>query len=141
MSSTSQKILGIDYGSKRIGLALSEVESSLAFPYQVIENKGSAKVLANLLNIINENEVVTVVIGESLNLDGDDNEVMKQIRVLIKLLKESKPDVDIHLEPEHYSSFEAERWSGKHDKIDASAAAIILQAWIDRDTFNRRKMS
>ena len=137
----SQKILGIDYGSKRIGLALSEAGSSMAFPYQVIENKGSAKVLANLLDIIDENDVSVIVIGESLNLDGKDNKVMKQIRALIKLLKDSKPSLDIYLEPEHYSSFEAERWSGKHDKIDASAAAIILQAWIDRNTFNQRKLS
>lgn len=128
--------MGIDYGTKRIGIAMAESGSTLAFPKAVIANNGSAKLVAKLCELITDNQVETVVIGESLNLDGRDNTIMKEINHLTKLLKSSLPQIDIYLEPEHYSSFQAERYQGKHDQVDASAAAIILQAWLDRRNYN-----
>jgi len=130
-------VLGIDFGTKRIGLAISRSGSSLAFPLSVIQN--SSTFLVDICQIITNENITVVVIGESLNLQGQDNLIMKEIRVLQQNLNSNNPQVEVFLEPEQYSSAQAKRFQGKNTMTDASAAAVILQTWLDRQKFSQTK--
>ena len=123
------RFLGIDFGTKRVGIALSDESGTLAFPHSVIMN--DKELVGQVVRIAEEQKVEAVIVGESKNLDGKDNPLMKDIEVFVTAVhKEAKKPV--HLEPEFWSSVQAGRWQGKTDKLDASAAAIILQSYLDK---------
>ena len=124
------RYLGIDFGLKRVGVALSDESCRLAFPHSVLPNNKA--LIAEVSRIAKEQKVGTIVVGESKNLDGKDNPLMKEITVFVRTVhKETKKPV--YLEPEFWSSCQAGRWQGKTAKLDASAAAIILQSFLDRN--------
>ena len=74
--------LGIDYGTKRIGVALSDEAGQFGQPHSVIKNSKAAKdeVLEKILEIVKTEQVAEVVIGESKDFKGQDNAVMAEIR-------------------------------------------------------------
>jgi putative Holliday junction resolvase len=122
------KYLGIDYGTKRIGLATSDEEGKMAFPLSVIENDN--KMVENIHQIIKEKEIKTVIIGESKNYKMEDNAIMTDILDL-KSIIESVFQIDAILYPEVLTSVQAEKIQGKNEMLDASAATIILQSYLD----------
>ena len=71
------KILGVDYGLKRIGIAISDEDNTMAFPKVVLQN--DSKIIENFKKIIVENNVKKVVMGESKNFKMIDNKIMKDI--------------------------------------------------------------
>jgi len=121
--------IGIDYGTKRIGIALSDESGTMAFPHSVIPN--DAQFLEKIETILTERSVKEIVIGQSLNLDGKPNKLQSEIENLVMDLTLST-GLPIHLEPEQYSSREASAVTGKNDQIDAAAAAIILNSYITK---------
>ncbi len=121
------RYLGIDYGSKNVGIALSDEGGSLAFPKEVLLN--DAMLLPRILDLVKIERVGEVVIGHSLNNQGEENPIMKAARKLGDQLKEGAA-VPVSLEPEYYTSQQAERIQGDHDILDASAAAIILNSFL-----------
>lgn len=123
------RVLGIDYGTKRVGLALSDESGTIAQPLTVIPN-GDALV-QEVVRICSEKEVGYIVIGESKRLDGTPNPLMEDITTFIDALNK-KTDIPIALEPEFWSSSEAERYQGKDAMLDARAAAILLQRYLDK---------
>ena len=72
------KYLGIDYGSKRVGLSLSDEEGNIAFPYKIIIN--NFELIDNIHNICGQEEVSVIVLGESHNLFGKPNKIMESIK-------------------------------------------------------------
>ena len=122
------RILGVDYGTKRIGVAMTDEGAQMAFPKLVLQN--DAKVIENFKKIILENEIKTVVLGESKNFKMVDNEIMKEILDFRDVL-EKELNVDVIMYSEIYSSAQAEFFQGKTDMLDASAAAIILQSYLE----------
>jgi len=126
---SSMKILGIDYGSKRVGLAISDETGDFAFPLAVIENiKNDA--LDGVKKAAEENKVKEIVLGESQNYNVEANPIMAQILEFKEKLIQL--GYSVHLEPEFMTSMQARRLQGPHDKIDASAAALILQSFLDK---------
>lgn len=122
--------LGIDYGTKRVGVAFSDETGKVAFPLVVLQNND--ELLNNVVKLSKEKKAERIIIGESKKMDGTPNTVMKEIekfKTELGLLV----SMPIVFEPEFWSSFQAERWQGKNDKLDASAAAIILQSYLDRN--------
>lgn len=122
------KYLGIDYGTKRIGIALSDDDGMMAFPHDVIKNDN--KILDYISEIMSKNKIDVVVIGESKNYKMEDNLIMDDIISLKKVI-EKEFGVEVELHPEVLTSSQAESIQGKNEMIDASAAAIILQSYID----------
>lgn len=122
------RILGVDYGTKRIGIAMTDEGAQMAFPKLVLQN--DAKVIENFSKIITDNEIKTVVLGESKNFKMVDNEIMKEILDFRDVL-EKELNVDVIMYSEIYSSAQAEFFQGKTDMLDASAAAIILQSYLE----------
>ena len=144
---TATRILGIDYGTKRIGVALSDEEAQFGQPHSVIENSKAKKdeVVEKILEIVKTNKVAEIVLGESKDFKGQDNEVMSAIRDFKASIESAlsllpSPAVPIIFEPEFLTSHQAEYFQGKHDLLDASAAALILQSYLDKKN-NREEVS
>lgn len=129
------KYLGIDYGEKRVGIAVSDNDGKMAFPKIVLENK--TDLVSKISELCKELEIDAIVIGESKDYKGADNKISSYIisfkRDLASIIK-----LPIFLEPEFMSSMQVEKTFGKTDMLDASAAAIILQTYIDKEV-NRQE--
>lgn len=123
------RILGIDYGTKKVGVALSDDLLSLAFPKAVLRNAPS--LMAELRGLVGGNDVGEAVVGMSLDLDGSENVVMEDIRRFAERL-ERELGVPVHFEPEYFTSVEARKSGVAPALIDAAAAALILQRFLDK---------
>lgn len=121
--------MGIDYGSKRVGIAISDESGSMAFPHLVLDN--NEQLLKKIEDIVNDKGVKEIVIGHSLGRDGSPNLVHQDVEELIGDLT-LHVGLPIHLEPEQYSTQEALRGQGRTAQTDASAAAIILNSFITK---------
>ncbi len=122
------KYLSIDYGTKKIGLATSDDAGRMAFPYQVIPTEGA---LSRIKNICVEEKVDTIIIGESRNLSGVPNPVMKAIEKFAIELSEAT-NLPIEFEPEIFTSRAAGREFGQDENLDARAAALLLDTYLKR---------
>lgn len=120
--------IGIDYGTKRVGVAISNDDNTMAFPHSVIENNG--QLIEVIEKIAEQHKVKTIVIGESKDLNGKDNPLMEKINEL-KVLLEARGFM-IVFELEFLSSHQAAQIQGEGKMHDASAAAIILSSFLSK---------
>ena len=121
------KYLGIDFGTKRIGIAISDKEGTLAFPHAVIEN--NEKFFERLEEIVKKEGAEKIVVGMPKALSGKETAMTKHVKEFIGQLKRKG----------FFAEEEDEMFSTKMTKDnatralrDASAAALILQQYIDR---------
>lgn len=119
------RYLGIDYGTKRIGLALSDEEGRVAFPHATLE--AGPKALSEVAAIIAKERIQRVVIGESRNFKNEPNVVQEDIEQFKKDFEELC-GLTVAYQPEFMTSAQATRSGGD----DSSAAALILQSYLDR---------
>ena len=124
-----KKVLGIDFGTKKIGIAISDENGNFALPKLVLSNDRS--LLENLGKIIREENISEIVIGESVNYKGEENPIMKDVKVFTKELKE-KFNLPVSFEPEFLTTHQAKSIQGQSALTDASAAALILQSFLDK---------
>lgn len=122
------RYLGIDYGSKRIGVAVSDPSKTFATPLSVLRN--SSDLLPELGRICKDHDIEAVVVGESKDFSLRDNYIMKEIRPFVESLKNSLK-LPVYLYPEFMTSSEAEHIQGRNEMHDASAAALILKHYLD----------
>ncbi len=122
------KLVGIDYGTKRVGVALSDESGSIAFPYATYANDRT--LLPLLAQIICKENVTIAIFGDSKNAEGKDNSIMQGAYALAEALQELVA-VSVHFEPEFYSTVEARQHTGKF-AVDAEAATIILNSYIEK---------
>lgn len=124
------KVLGIDYGSVRIGFAISNDEQTIAFPRGVIE--ASEEVCTpHLRNIINEEGVDAIVVGLPLSFNGEDTKMTGEARAFAKNI-EQEYGLPVHLQNEILTSKLADQHVRDKTMRDARAAALILQSYLDR---------
>ena len=124
------RLLGIDYGTKRVGVALSDEGRQFAMPLVVIENSKSLEHLVeSVVEIAQKNGATEIILGESKNYKGEANAVLKK-SLEFKAALETRGFV-VRLEPEFMTSAHAEKLQGKNALLDASAAALILQSFLD----------
>jgi putative Holliday junction resolvase len=121
--------LGIDYGTKKIGIALSDREGMIAFPKRVVPH--TDELFDALEGVIASEGVAEIVVGESKDLSGKENKVMDEIRIFVKEL-ENRFHLPVHLEQEFMTSLEARRGGTREEMVDASAAALILQRFLEK---------
>ena len=130
--------IGIDLGSKRVGLALSDKSSMIASPYKTLNYKNEQDLLDQLRIIIEDFKVGTIVLGLPLNMRGEDSAQTKKVRQFKSAL--SIFNLSIKLEDERLSSVSAKKSLVMQDiktghnksEIDRRAAAIILQQFLDK---------
>lgn len=123
------RLLGIDFGKKRVGVAISDDKGMMAFPKAVFPNDNF--LVTELAAMVRSQKIEKIVIGESKDFKMVDNPIMSQIRMFKDELERATGVVVVY-EPELLSSHQAAHFMGKTDMIDASAASIILQSYIDR---------
>ncbi|MBU1247424.1 MAG: Holliday junction resolvase RuvX [Proteobacteria bacterium] len=133
------KTLCIDYGLKRVGLALCDPEGRMAFPLETIERTTRQKLFDDLADIIHKESVQQVVIGLPLGLDGQETETTRMARNFAASLTRRVNDaIGVTLVDERLSSAEAQdrlREAGvkatkMKSKLDSQAAVIILETWL-----------
>jgi putative Holliday junction resolvase len=123
------KYLGIDFGLKRVGIALSDDGGTMAFPKYVLNN--DKNLMINIKKICDDEKVEKIIIGDSKDSNMKDNPVMKEIRRFTDVIsREIKLPAEFQLE--FMTSQQAVHLQGENDMIDASAAAIILQSFLDK---------
>ena len=135
------RVLAIDFGEVRVGLALSDLTCTIAKPYKTINYNDMDHLLIQLSDIIKENDVNQLVVGMPYNMKGEDTKQTKIVRAFVLKLKE-KLDYDIDLVDERLTSTEAEKFMHQmdikvghnKDKVDKIAASIILQEYLE--TYN-----
>ncbi|MFA6340857.1 MAG: Holliday junction resolvase RuvX [Candidatus Paceibacterota bacterium] len=130
------KYLGIDYGEKRVGMAVSDAEGKVAFPKIVLEN--NADLIQKISELVKELAAEAVVIGESKDYKGEDNKINPKI-ISFKRDLSSVIKLPMFLEPEFMSSMQVEKTFGKTDMLDASAAAVVLQTFLDKERNRQEK--
>ena len=138
------RVLGIDYGARRIGLALSDATATLASPWRLLQRPPSeAETLRIMIKEIDtlakdDDGLEAVVVGWPRRLDGSPTHQTAIVETFARLL-ETKIAVPVILQDERLSSHEAESrlatreadWRKRKAKLDAAAAAIILQDYLD----------
>ncbi|MBU2103430.1 Holliday junction resolvase RuvX [Patescibacteria group bacterium] len=128
------KYLGIDFGTKKVGLALSDDAGQMGFPHGILPNNGF--LIDEILALIERKGVEAVVMGESRNFQGEENPVAKDAKAFVRLL-EQRMDIPVYFEPEMLTTQEARRdFEGVRIKgdpvVDSSAAALILTSYLSR---------
>lgn len=137
--SARKAILGIDYGSKRMGVAVSDLSCTIATSYKIIYRKNIDNDLAELNRIIIEKEIGGIVMGLPLQMNGVEGEIATEVRKFAEVLEE-KIGLPILLWDERLSSSAMENFLIKEvdlsrkkraKVLDATAAAYILQGALD----------
>ena len=131
------RVLGLDVGDRRIGLALSDPTGLLASPFGFVERGPSD--IADILRVADENEAEEIVVGLPLSMSGDSGAQAGKVRGFIRELR-SRTDLPIKTVDERLSTVQAQgmlrqsgrrRRDGDRGQLDAAAAAVILQAYLD----------
>ena len=133
------RCIGIDLGSKRVGLAISDKMNMIASPYKTLTFKNELDLLDQLRLIIVDFKVKSIVLGLPLNMNGEDSTQTKKVREFKSVL--SIFNLPIIFEDERLSSVSAKRSLVMQDiktghnksEIDKRAAAIILQQFLDKN--------
>lgn len=137
------RCLGIDYGRRRIGLALSDPTLLIATPLVIIENRGLKKNLLRIMDIVEKNDVGQIVVGLPLHVNGDESEMSREVRHFGSMF--TALGLPVAFVDERYTSVEAESIIGDDPKskslVDKVAASIILQMYLDerRKSLNESK--
>lgn len=134
-----KRLLGIDYGKKRVGVAVSDPLKIFASPLETVP---TANIVNYLKNYTSENEVEMFVVGYPVNMDNKPSEAAQYVDIFLKQLKKAFPSVPVVLEDERFTSvlaFQSLIDSGvkkmdRRDKaaVDKVSAALILQTYMDR---------
>lgn len=137
------KYMGIDYGTKRIGIAVSDDGGTIAFPRVILGN--SPRLFEEILDIIRTESIDGIVVGKSMDTHGERNAIMDDIDVFVEEL-EKLSGKKIHMEEERFTSHflksfdfskNIEKKTSRNRKnkpaqaIDAQAAASILQRFLE----------
>ena len=149
------RVVGVDLGQRRIGLALSDRSKTLATPWRTVRGAGSVLEVAGrlvaLLRALGEDDdgLAGIVVGLPVHLDGRPHEHAVRIRAIAEAL-EQRTGLPVTLQDERLTSVEAEQrlalrerdWRKRKARLDAAAAAIMLQDYLDarsEETGDRRQ--
>ena len=135
------RILAIDYGSTRIGLALSDPTGTLARPLPFVPAKADAKLAREIVELAQKHEVHLFLIGLPRNMDGSSGEAAAKVQAFAAILGQATP-IGIKLIDERLSTVQASRQlqeAGKNTRkqraqIDSEAACVLLQGYLDSQT-------
>ena len=132
------RAMGIDVGSRRIGVAVSDALGSLAAPWRAVR-VARGEEFAELAAMTREREIEIIVIGLPTSLDGTEGPQAKTVRAFARRLAARVGDLPMTFADERFTTAEAERMmiarrmsrEERRARIDAAAAAIMLQGWLD----------
>ena len=134
------KVLSVDYGDVRTGIAISDVRGMLASPLCVIEQSYQPKLVDRIVQIVEENKIEKIVIGLPRNMDGSYGYRCDECRSLGDAIAQ-KIDVDIFYEDDRLTTVMAHnvlsdnnvRGKKRKQTVDAVSAVMILQSFLDKN--------
>ena len=134
------RALGIDFGTKRVGLALSDRSNMIASPYKTLNYVSEKDLINQLETIVTKNDIEILVLGLPINMKGEDTEQTMKVRNFKEILSTLR--IPIVYEDERLSSVSAinslmlQNVKTGHNKpeIDKTAAAIILQQYLEKNS-------
>ena len=132
------KTMGIDFGLARIGIALSDDTKFLATPFETYKRKDEEQDIQHLIDVITIKNVDEIICGLPINMAGEEQEIASKTREFMSKLNE-QINIKIEFVDERLSSLLAEEmlkqterdWKKRKEKLDAVAASIILQDFLD----------
>jgi putative Holliday junction resolvase len=132
------RVLGIDHGTKRMGIALSDPSGMIAQPLEFIPAEPFAAFLTRLKEILKEKEVEMIIVGMPRNMDGSYGPAAAKVQEFVAVLKENIV-IPIRTWDERLTSAQANRFlieanvrrQDRKEKVDKAAAAILLQSFLD----------
>ena len=135
-----KRALGIDYGKKRIGLACSDPYRIIVSRNETIVARGFRDALRKLITYVLENEIGEIVIGYPYKQDGTTGPLAAEVERLSEHLQARFPDIPIERLDERYTSLLAQRFihqvglkvGNNKEKVDSTAAAILLEEYLNR---------
>lgn len=127
------RILGIDYGSRRMGVALSDPGARIAFPHGTIHRGGNPFFVDQVASLVMLERVDKIVIGLPLGADGSETETSRAVRMFADELRKKLP-LPIEFENEMFSTRMVESAGVKKEQRDESSAALILQSYLDKSS-------
>lgn len=135
------RFLGIDYGNKRIGVAISDHDNSLAFPYATIINNGHKEAINKIAKIVKKEEISDIVVGLPMSFQFTETEQTKLTNNFIEFLRKNLKDINVYSENEILSTKDAmikiEKVKNKKDIIDKTASCLILQGFLDKKNYGK----
>ena len=132
------RLIGVDMGSKRVGLSISDENRKIATPFKTITYENIQLLITEIDNIINENNIGGIIIGNPKNMDGTEGSSSQSVKDKIKLISQ-KIEIPLVLWDERLSTVGAFNLTSQLDvnvtkrveNIDKNAAAFILQGALD----------
>jgi putative Holliday junction resolvase len=136
------RILAIDYGSQRIGVAISDPTGTLARPLPFVPAKGDAKLAREIAELVKKEQAELILLGLPRHMNGELGEAAEKVKAFAAHLEKATP-IQIKFIDERLSTVQASRQlqeSGKdsrkqRDKIDSASAAVLLQGYLDMASF------
>lgn len=131
--------MAIDWGRRRVGVAISDPSATLARPLPTLDGSSPKRLVQELSAVASREEVETIVVGLPMNMDGTEGESAIAARSMAASLMEKLPSVKLVFVDERLSSREAreiliehgERTQKKSGRVDQVAAALLLQSYLD----------
>jgi putative Holliday junction resolvase len=139
LRAAAMRILALDYGSKRVGLALSDETGTIAQPLEFLPAHPAAKLLARLNDIVTEHNTAEIVVGLPRNMNGTYGPAADKVREFVVALQQVV-SVPVNTWDERLTSVQANRFliqtgmrrEKRKERVDQTAAAILLQSYLDR---------
>lgn len=127
------RVLALDYGSARCGVAISDPTGTLATPLDVVERPGTKKGMTRIVELVGAREVERVVVGLPLGLSGRDTDQTREAREFAATLQRRLGrKVPVELEDERFTTALAQRDVDPRAAEDSRAAAHLLEGWLSR---------
>ena len=140
------RTLGVDYGERRVGLAVSDELGMMALPLDILSVQSSRQVIGDVLRLCHEKQVAGIVVGMPLNMDGSRGPAVEAVeRFVLELRRQGDRAVEVW--DERMSSRQVERMlidadvsrAKRKGIVDKLAAQVILQSYLDANEMNRDK--
>ncbi len=133
------RVLALDVGSRRLGIAVSDPTGTVATPLATVPRRSPAADAGALGRLAAEHEAATLVVGLPLSLSGREGPAARAVRAYVDELRELLPELVFELADERLSTVEAERAlvaggvgrRARRGVVDQVAASVFLQAWLD----------
>ncbi len=143
------RVLGVDYGDRRIGIAISDPTGTIARPLQLIEGKKDEQAAVEIAALVAEYEVSAVVLGLPRNMDGSEGFRSEKTRKFAEILEEKLTGVPVVLHDERLTTVQADRSLSfaeaskkeRKSRVDMMAASLLLQAYLDMLAFRKQRES
>ena len=124
------RVMALDYGAARTGVAVSDATGTLARPVGVVERAATQAGLDRVVSLVAEHEAELVVVGMPLTLRGEHGEQARETEAFVDALR-ARLEVPVETEDERFTTTLAQQMGGRAPE-DALAAAHLLQGWLER---------